>query len=396
MAKKRILFLGGPAHQIRSINRAKELGMYVGVVDMNSNAPARAHADEFFQCSIMDEEGVLAIAKSFKPDGVTHGMVDRAIVTCAYVAEALNLPGLSYQTAVTATDKYVMIKAFAKHKVPHPAFKYITPDMHEDNLCNNIPYPVIIKPVDMQGSRGVYLAYNDQELKEAVKKSSAVGVSGNVLIEELMQGSEFSAEFIVLNGVVKVLQITGKIEYDAPYFVGTGVLQPARISDKTVEDITELIEKASKSLGLVNSLGNVDVMLTADGPKMIELAPRQGGCGTGEQLLELSTGVSFTDINLKLAMGEHVSMPENSLQRASCIKFILSQKGVVKRIEGIEQAKALPNVYEIVVLAKPGDKFAGSMNKDARIISVITSGANIDEAEDACDKAIATISVIYE
>lgn len=127
MAKsmKRVLVLGAPVFQIEVIKKAKEMGFYVGVVDINENAPAFSYADETFVCSIRDYEGVLHIARDFRPDGILIGACDTSVVTGARVCNALGLPGHTIDAAVNSTDKVKMLEVFEKFGVAHPQFQVI-------------------------------------------------------------------------------------------------------------------------------------------------------------------------------------------------------------------------------------------------------------------------------
>lgn len=221
--QKRLLVLGGSQFQIPLIKRAKSEGYFVGVFDISETAPARKYADYFYSVSLKDREAVLNAAKNFSPDGITVGMVDIAVPTCAYVAQVLNLPGMNLKTAESATDKYKMICAFAAADVPHPKFQLIEKEDSEIAKCN-IDYPAIVKPIDMAGSRGIFLVHNDAQFKRAVKDSSKLGDSGKVLVEEYLVGPEVSVELIVKNGKAHAIQVTDKTTSGAPHFAETGHL----------------------------------------------------------------------------------------------------------------------------------------------------------------------------
>ena len=120
---KKVLFLGAPIFQIPIVQKAKQMGLYVGIVDINVDAPAFPYADESFVCSIRDNESVLNIAKSFKPDGIVIGACDTSVVTAAYVCQELNLPGHTIEAALNSTDKVKMLEAFEAHNVSHPLFQ---------------------------------------------------------------------------------------------------------------------------------------------------------------------------------------------------------------------------------------------------------------------------------
>lgn len=265
----RILVLGAPIFQIEVIKKAKEMGNYVGAIDINEDAPAFPYADEFFVCSIRDYEGVLKIAKAFKPDGILIGACDTSVVTGAKVCKDLGLPGHTIDAAIKSTDKVKMLEAFKENDVAHPMFQVINKENISD-FKNTVPYPLITKPTDSAGGRGVCIVHNENELRDAVEFSSNAGQSGDVLIEEYMKGPEVSVEVIVVDGLPHVLQITDKITSGEPHFFEIGHSQPSTLSLKIKESISELASKAVKAVGLKNSPAHVEIIITERGPKMVE------------------------------------------------------------------------------------------------------------------------------
>ena len=392
---KRLLILGGSEFQIPLIKRAKELGYYIGVVDVDDNSPACEYADKKYKGSLKDKEKVLGFAKEFEPDGITAGMVDIAVPTCAYIAAQLNLPGIDEDTAKRATDKYEMIKAFAASNVPHPWFVFVS---QNEIACKKIDveFPAIVKPVDMAGSRGIFLVNDKEELYQAISNSSQVSDKGDVIVEEYMDGPEVSVELVVKDGIPYVIQVTDKMTSGAPYFAEVGHIQPSQLNADVIEKIKEVACDAARALNLKNSLGHAEIKVTSNGPKMVEIGARAGGDGIAEQLIELSTGVSFSEMAIQIAMGEVVDIPEIIETRASCIRFILSHDGVLKSIDGVEEANSIENIKEIKMFGKIGQKYKEMVDNSGRIGYVIAGADNVKKAKESCDKALEFIKTIYE
>ena len=391
---KKILILGGSEFQIPLVKCAKEKGFIVGVVDINKNAPACKYADYIFEQSLKDREAVLEVAKQFSPDGITVGMVDVAVQTCAYVLSKLNLPGMDEETAFRATDKHEMIKAFKKYGVPHPEFVYISKG-EIDNVEVGMGYPLIVKPVDMAGSRGIFLVNSKQELRDAIVKSSAISDRGDVIVEEYLDGPEVSVELVIKEGNPEVIQVTDKTTSGAPHFAEIGHLQPSQLSDDIILKIKDVACSAAKSLGLFNCLGHAEIKVTSKGPKMVEIGARAGGDGIAEQLIELSTGVSFCDMALQIAVGEEIIIPENRLNRASCIRFILSKKGKLESISGVDEARKIDGIVDININGVIGKQYQEMIDNSGRIGYVIASSDTAQKAKDACEEAIKCIIASY-
>ena len=392
--QKRILILGGADFQIPFIKKAKEKGLYVGVVDINANAPGKEYADSFFQASVKDKNKILSIAKLFQPDAVTVGMVDIAVLAYAYVTTELGLPGMDMATAVRSTNKFEMIRAFEENHVPHPAFQYLN---HEDigKVKIHVKYPLIVKPVDMAGSRGIFLVNNDEDMEAALRESSKSSDSGDLLIEEYMDGPEVSVELVVKNGTPHVIQITDKTTSGAPHFAEIGHLQPSQLPENILQQIAEVACDAAKALQLQNSLGHAEIKVTSMGPKMVEIGARAGGDSIGEQLIELSAGVSFPEIAVSIALGEDFEVPQNHLNYSSCIRFLTTRNGVLSSIEGIEDAKKIQGVQIVKIFGEIGKKYSDMIDSSGRLGYIITQAENANEARQICDQAFDTITVNY-
>lgn len=389
---KKLLILGGSEFQIPLILEAKDLGIITYVIDINIDAPAMEYADYKYQMSIKDKEGVLKIAKEIMPDGVTVGMVDVAVPTCAYINQELNLNGLDVVTAINATNKYEMIKCFKKFNVPCPNYCYVScNELNEIKDCN-LDFPLIIKPIDMAGSRGIYLVNNHDDFLKALKESSEISDTGNLLIEEYMEGPEVSVEIVVRDGNPNVIQITDKSTSGPPHFAETGHLQPSRLPADVKEKIKEVACNAAKSLGLVNSLGHAELKITSTGPKMIELGARAGGDAIGEQLILLSTGVSFSKIAIDIAFGYDVDIPSVK-NEISCIRFIQSKKGILKNVSGVEEAKKIDCVFDVKFTGVIGKEYDDVVDNSGRLGYVITHGTNYEDVIEACNRAIDLIEV---
>ncbi|MBR6726534.1 MAG: ATP-grasp domain-containing protein, partial [Clostridia bacterium] len=208
---KKLLIIGASILQLPAIQKAKDMGFYVGVVDYNPNAVGVPFADEFFCVSTIDIEGVVKVAEKFRPNGIMTLATDMPMRSIAAACQKLGLPGISMETAIKSTDKGEMIKCFEMHHVEHPWYFILSAPDALDSIKDKITYPCISKPTDNAGSRGVMLIHSEKELKEAIAYSSENGRSGGVIVEEYMQGHEVSVEIISTGGEPHVLQVTDKL-----------------------------------------------------------------------------------------------------------------------------------------------------------------------------------------
>ena len=317
---KKVLIIGASILQLPAIKKAKELGYYVAVADYNPEAIGIPFADEYFNVSTIDIDGVVKVAQDFKPDGIMTLATDMPMRAVAKACLMLKLPGISYDTAVKATDKGEMIKAFEANGVEHPWY-YIVPAPGDlNNVIESITYPCIMKPTDNAGSRGVVLCHSREELEKEYEYSHHESRGGAVIIEEYLQGAEFSIEVMVVNGEPHVLQITDKLTTGAPHFVEMGHSQPTRQNTENQERIRDLACRAVKAVGINIGPAHVEMIMTKDGPKMVELGARMGGDCITTHLVPLSTGIDMVASTIKLACGEKIDI-EPKFNKGSAIRY---------------------------------------------------------------------------
>lgn len=390
---KRLMIIGASILQLPAIQKAKALGHYVAVADFNPNAIGIPYADEYYNVSTIDEEGVYQAAKKFCADGIMTLATDMPMRSVSYACKKLGLTGISYDTAVKATDKGEMIKAFEKAGVEHPWY-YIIADSTK-SLPAGITYPCITKPTDNAGSRGVMLVNSREELEAALAYSSENGRSGAVIVEEYMVGPEVSVEVIVWQGVPHILQITDKLTTGAPHFVEMGHSQPSRLPPEDQEKIKDLACHAVKAVGIDNGPAHVEIMLTKDGPKMVELGARMGGDCITTHLVPLSTGVDMIKATMDICLGLTPDI-EPKFQKGSAIRFFDVPCGTIKAIEGVEEAKAIPGVQEIAFTKQVGDAVGEIGASGDRAGFVIAQADTAEEAVMVCENALAKTCVVVK
>lgn len=389
---KRLLIIGASHLQLPAIQKAKDMGLYVGVVDFNPEAVGIPVADEYFNISTIDEEGVYQAAKEFKADGIMTLATDMPMRSVAYAAVKLGLVGISYDTAIKATDKGEMIKAFEAANVEHPWY-YILSSLDDlETIGNNITFPCISKPVDNAGSRGVMLIHSRDELNQAVKYSSLNGRNGGVIIEEYLQGSEVSVEAMAVNGTVNILQVTDKLTTGAPHFVEMGHSQPSQLGKENVEAIKELAVRAVKAVGISNGPAHVEIMLTAKGPKMIELGARMGGDCITTHLVPLSTGIDMIKATIDICLG-NIPDIEQKFNKGSAIRYFNISCGKILNISGVDNATKLNGVYQISLYKQIGDEIKTIDSSTDRVGFVISQGDNVKEAVNICERALCEIDI---
>ena len=392
---KKLLIIGASVLQLPAIKKAKEMGFYVAVADYNPSAVGIPFADEYFNVSTIDIEGVTEVAKKIRPDGIMTLATDMPMRSIAAATGALGLVGISMDTAIKSTDKGEMIKAFAAAGVEHPWF-YIAKNREEfDSVKERITYPAIMKPTDNSGSRGVVLVNSLSELEESFDYTEENSRSGAVIIEEYMRGREVSVEIIVLDGTPHVLAVTDKLTTGAPHFVEMGHSQPSRISGEPLEKIKDLACRAVIAVGIKSGPAHVEIMLTENGPKMVELGARMGGDCITTHLVPLSTGRSMIEATIKIACGE-IPEVEPVFDRGSAIRYFSVPSGTITAIEGVSEAEKIPGIKEITFVKGVGELSGEIGSSTDRVGFVVADGETAEAAISACEAAIRTVKITVE
>lgn len=389
---KKLLIIGASILQLPAILKAKEMGYYVGVIDFNPNAIGIPYADEYFNVSTIDIPGVVATAKQFQPDGIMTLATDMPMRSIAAACQELGLPGIDLPTAIRATDKAEMIKAFEAHNVEHPWFVTAKNEEEFAKIKIGISFPCIMKPTDNSGSRGVVLCHNAEELEKEYSYTRNESRGGAVIIEEYLTGHEVSVEVMVVNGTPHVLQITDKLTTGAPHFVEMGHNQPSQLPLVDQDRIRDLASRAVLAIGIDNSPAHVEIMLTKDGPKMIELGARMGGDCITTHLVPLSTGIDMIKSTIELSCGITPDITQK-INKGSAIRYFDVPSGIIKSIAGIDEAKKIPGIQEISFVKNIGEKAGEICSSVDRIGFVIAQAETPVKAIDCCNAALNTISI---
>lgn len=395
---KKIMILGASILQQPAIVKAKEMGLDVVVVDMNPDAIGFKEDNiEKEVISTIDIPKVLEAAKKHKIDGIMTLASDMPMRTIAKVAKEMNLVGITEDTALKATNKAVMRDSLFAADVPVPIFHKIS---NEDEFYDavsdikNRGYKVIVKPADNSGSRGVNLLddYTEESLKKSYQYTKEFSRSGDIVVEEYMEGPEVSVETLTIDGNCHVIQITDKITTGAPYFVEMGHSQPTQHPDELKRKIEEVAIAANKAIGITNGPSHTEIKVTKDGPKIVELGARLGGDNITTHLVPLSTGVDMVECCIKIALGEKPDIDINE-NKGSAILYFNSKKGILKKIDGIEEAKNLEGIKQISFVKKIGEEVTDIKNSVDRIGFVIAQGNTREGAIKNCEKAIEMIDI---
>ena len=393
------MILGSSILQLPAIEKAVEMGLKVVALDYNPDSVGfRVPGVICENISTVDIEGAIRAAEFYQIDGVMTLATDRPIRTVAAVAKKFGLVGVSEDTAIKATDKAVMRECLAENHVPIPRFVCVNNEQDYLKFVTHIRKPFVIKPVDSSGSRGILKVDNFSEysvLQKAFQHAKHYSNSGDIILEEYMSGPEVSVETIAVDGQISIVQITDKLTTGAPYFVEIGHTQPSGLDAMTIEKIKEVAIAANKAIGITNGPSHTEIIVTRDGPKIVEIGARLGGDCITTHLVPLSTGIDMVEACIRIALGEKPILHQ-TISKGSAIRYFYQKRGTVKTIDGINEAGRIPGVRQIRIVHGVGEPVTEIIDSASRMGFVIAQGEDAADSVRICETAIRQIKVVIE
>lgn len=396
---KQIMILGGSIMQLPAVQTAKRKGWRVILADRNQDVPARPWADAFEEVDLKDKETMLSRASCYRQkdslDGIFTAGTDFS-ATVAYVAEKLGLPGISYDAALKASRKHLMRDAFAAKGVPSPGFCSVGPSDDWDAACGTLTYPLVVKPVDNMGARGVRRVDNPGEMREAVRTAVSFSQTERVIIEEYIQGPEYSLDALVEKGRVVITGFADRHIFFPPYFVETGHTIPAELPEEAAGSIIAVFLQGIKALGIDNGAAKGDIKLSPGGPVVGEIAARLSGGYMSGWSFPLASDINLTEGALNIAVGLPSGIEEAECRRTCAERAFISIPGKVSALEGWEEARAIPGVKEAFLRIKKGDALTFPVNNVQKCGNFLAVHHRRLEAVRAAEEAAARVLIRLE
>lgn len=396
---KKLMILGASILQLPAIEKAKEMGLDVLVVDMNPDAVGfNVPGIEKEIISTIDIQAVISAAKRHRIDGIMTLATDMPMRTVAAVAKEMNLIGIDEETALKATNKAEMRKALQLNNVPIPKFYVVSNKDEYKDVVKQFNVPFIVKPADSSGSRGIFEVkdiHNEDLIVEAYEYCHPFSRVGDVVVEEYMEGPEVSVETLTVNGECHVIQITDKLTTGAPHYVEMGHSQPTMLSKEIAEQISKVAKAANKAIGIKNGPSHTEIIVTKEGPKIVELGARLGGDNITTHLVPLSTGVNMVECCIKIALGEIPDI-KKKWNKGSAIRYFEQHAGVIDSIEGVDKAEEIDGVQQISIVHGVGEEVTEINSSGERMGFVIAQDVDVDAAIKDCLAALTKINVIIK
>ena len=400
---KTLFIVSGGSEAVPGIQRAKNMGLHVVVSDINPQAPGFDIADDSVIADTYGVEDTIAAAlhyhKTIRPiDGVMCIASDVPL-TVASVAHALGLPGITIETAQLAGDKLAMKERFAEKGISIPWFGRVDSLTHLHRILSEHGFPVVLKPVDSRGARGVLRLTESVDLDWAYEHSVSFSPSGRVMVEEYLEGPQISTESAIINGQVFTPGFTDRnyefLDRFAPYIIENGGHQPSMLTTEQQSAVSRLAEQAVLAMGITTGIAKGDMVLTKDGPKVIEIAARLSGGWFSTDQIPLATGVDLIGAAIRMALGEQV--PEEDLipqyQKGVAIRYFFPKPGRVRQISNADKSDGMPWVHRLGFFVKQGDVIKPVTNHTRRAGFVITMGETRDQAVERAMHVVDSIKI---
>ncbi len=324
--KKKLAIIGASYLQEPLIQKAKSMGIETHVFAWAAGDVGEKSADVFYPISIVEKEAILEKCREIGIDGICTIASDLAAIAVNYVAENMGLIGNSMDCTLVSTNKHEMRRCFQENGDPSP--KSIRVSEAEELDKENLVFPVIVKPMDRSGSRGITKVEKAEDLPAAVSYAKEQGFEKYALVEEYASGREYSVEYVSWKGEHRFLALTQKYTTGAPDFIETGHMEPADVSLELLKRVQQVVEHALTSLGIQYGASHSELKISEEGLiRIIEIGGRMGGDNIGSALVQLTTGYDFVKAVIETALGQEPA-EKKTKQACAGIHFIFSEEDI--------------------------------------------------------------------
>ena len=428
MTKKRVFMLGAGFMQGVAIRAARALGCTVVAADGNPSAVCAAEADEFVCIDLKDTARLIDYARYLQQNGGLDAVFTAATdfsAAVAAVAAACGLRGHTLEAALNATDKVRMRECFRKAGVPSPAFIELTAadlaapadrleargnvrysdlgaataDALEQRLGKLAGcFPLVVKPVDNMGARGCSLVRNLPELRKAAATALQYSRSGRVIVEEYIEGSEFSIEGLIFGRRLYITALADRHIFFPPYFIEMGHTIPSDCTQDIADEVMSVFERGVHALGLTDGAVKGDILVRNGKAFVGEIAARLSGGYMSGWTVPYSCGLDITAAALTLALGgsprlhtcgkdSFVIPLKQNCPFVSAERAWISIPGQVASVSGLEAARAAPFVKDVFPRAGAGDTVVFPQNNVEKCGNVLSAAPSRREAVQASEAA---------
>ena len=395
MEKPIAIVMGGTSPHILLVDKLHKRGFYVILIDFLDNPPAKRVADEHIKESTLDKEKVLEIAQERHAQLVISACTDQTNSVCCYVAEKLGLPHpYSYQTSLCVTDKGLMKRIMVDNGIPTSSFT--TTDSIETIDWSRIEFPAVVKPVDCNSSKGVRRVDSVEETKQRVTEAISLSRTKTAIIEGLNRGEEIQVDCLSTENDVKVVMTRQKQKIASHgndmVLQSFGSIFPAPLSKELQVQAQEIANGIAKAFGLKNTPFFYQAIVTDEGIKVLEFAPRIGG-GLSYYMLNEFANYDAIEYMIDSYLGNPLRYEPNNGKGFQSTMLLYMNSGTFDHIFGLAELQEKGVVYETFVMKTKGDVVDGDMRSSNRVAAFVVQGDSYDELKRKEKLAIEEIEI---
>lgn len=333
---KKAVVLGGTEDHIRLIEILKIKDFFVYLLDYLDEPPAKNSADEFIQVSILDKHLVLQILESLSIDLVISTCIDQALLTVAFVAEKLKIPcHISYGTALELTNKAKMKERFVELGVSTSRYVVIH---NEDSLKDHLSFPLVIKPVDSNSSKGITKIFAIDQLKRAFNVAKSFSLTNEVIVEEFIEGDELSVDIAIINYQPQIIMVSRNVKlcYNKDNFTISQSYFPVSLSSFILGQIIEIAKKLATGYNIKNGPLLIQLLYGNERINVIEFSSRIGG-GSKHHFIKMMTGFDILKWFVELVIGEVGVVKVDSIYEFGCVQYLYASNGIIGSYKGFAE-----------------------------------------------------------
>lgn len=391
---KKALVLAGGIPQIELIQNLQRRGYFVLLADYLQSPPAKRYSDVFCQISTLDEDSIYELAKKEQVDFVITCCTDQALLTVADVSERLHLPCyIDAKTARNVTNKRYMKSVCAAAGIP--TAKFAVTKKADPSLFRDFSYPLVVKPVDCNSSKGVIKVYDETMLVEALQNALDFSRTSDAIVEEFKEGIELSGDFWVSDGKVTMLSLSESQKVrDDQKFVICRSLCPPRLKEGVAQKIHSVAQQIVDAFGLCNCPLLVQMIYDgADEVSVIEFSARTGGA-IKYRLIQNMTHVDVIDALVELTLTGHAEVTPEPQNISLRNEFLYCENGILDHVEGLAELRGEEILDEYYLFRSRGDCFTGVRSSGDRVAALTFLGKDPEELRARCHEAVQHIRVI--
>jgi len=392
---KRALVLGASKWQVPLIRTAQSLGCEIVATDMNPNSVGFKVANFSETVNILDIDANIEVACKHGIDAVMIDQTDYALNVVAAIASELNLPGPSTQVARNCTNKRLMRELTSRVGVPNPTYSIVSNIKEARDASRNTGFPLVVKPTDNQGSRGVFKIDDSESLERLFSETIRFSREGIALVESYIRGTEVTVEGFVVDGALIPLAISAKKHTPPPRIIAVNLeFPPPLFSAKIIDRIKVTACKTASALGMLNGPFHGEFIVNEKGIYLVEAAHRGGGSGTSSHIVPAVSGVNMLEKLVYVSLGEKVDV--KPLKSDACIlQFLEFEPGPCANIKGLDWARQISGVLLFELNFNPGDIFPEITDDSKRHGAVIVTAKTIDAAREILKQATDMVKIEY-